>query len=80
MAMLSVTVYNLQQLHGESKNMKNIFVELLHCTLKKVNPWADSTLCKNQEPTDWYTQREVVMALKHAARPGSITNGGTGSL
>jgi hypothetical protein len=50
--------------------MKTFFVELLHCTLK-VNPGADSTLCKNQEPTEWYTQKEVVMTLKHAERPGS---------
>ncbi len=57
----------------ESKTMNNIFVELLHCTLKKVNPWADSTLCKNQEPTDWYTQKEVAMTLINTPPDQEVT-------
>ncbi len=70
--------YRIIYSHGEI-NYENFFGEIitLYCTLK-VNPWADSTLCKNQEPTDWYTLREVVMTLMPtAARPGSITNDGT---
>ncbi len=58
--------------------MKNIFVELLHCTLK-VNPWADSTLCKNQEPTDWlvHTKGNGYGSHMPAVRDQEVTNGGT---